>query len=400
MEAPPYLLLRFLLLYGALYCSFGLSSPFLPEFLTLRGVHPEALGLLLGAGTAVRLISAPVAGRFADVFGIFRLELTLFAILAAVVSLLYLPAHSLSVLALVNLTQAAMLAPLAPLSDALALSWSRSARRRDSRSFEYGWVRGAGSAAFIGGVLVSGQIASAWGLASFLWLTAAGLLGAALSVRFAPDLAEDPVQTRPGKEIEQNWLALLRQPTFIRMALAAALVLGSHAMHDAFAIIRWSEAGISPAISSVLWSESVAAEVIIFVLFGPWLLDVLGTTGSLALGAGASVVRWGVMAQTANVTALGAIEPLHGLSFALFHLSCMRIIAETVPPGLAGTAQAFYGTVAIGGTTALLTMVSGWLFSRFGSYGFWAMAALCCAALPIIWSLRSSFSQHPMSSER
>src|SRR5690242_15661042 len=177
----------------------GLSSPFLPEFLTLRGVHPESLGLLFGAGTAVRLISAPVAGRLADEFRVFRLELSLFSVLAAVVSLLYLPAHALWVLALVNLTQAAMLAPLAPLSDALALSWSKSARRRDSRSFEYGWVRGAGSAAFIAGVLVSGQIASAWGLASFLWLTAAGLLGAALSVRFAPDLAEDPVQTRPGK---------------------------------------------------------------------------------------------------------------------------------------------------------------------------------------------------------
>ena len=174
------------------------------------------------------------------------------------------------------------------------------------------------------------------------------------------------------------------------MVLAAALVLGSHAMHDAFAIIRWSDAGISPAVSSVLWSESVAAEVMVFVLFGPWLLDVLGTSGSLALGAGAAVVRWGVMAQTANVTALAAIEPLHGLTFALFHLACMRIIAETVPRSLAGMAQAFYGTVAIGGTTALLTMVSGWLFSRFGPSGFWGMASLCCAALPIIWSLRSS----------
>ena len=178
------------------------------------------------------------------------------------------------------------------------------------------------------------------------------------------------------------------------MALAAALVLGSHAMHDAFAIIRWSDAGISSAISSVLWSESVAAEVVVFVLLGPRLLDVIGTRGSLALGAGAAVVRWGVMAQTANVTALAAIEPLHGLTFALFHLACMRIIAETIPRSLAGLAQAFYGTVAIGGATALLTMVAGWLFSRFGPNGFWGMASLCCAALPIIWSLRlSSLSQ-------
>jgi len=117
---------RFLFLYGTLYGSFGLASPFLPAFLTARGVAPEALGLLLGAGTAVRLLSAPLAGRAADVYGAFRFELVLFAILAALACLLYLPVHSFWMLALVNLAQAAMLAPLVPLSDALALSWSRS----------------------------------------------------------------------------------------------------------------------------------------------------------------------------------------------------------------------------------------------------------------------------------
>jgi PPP family 3-phenylpropionic acid transporter len=129
---------------------------------------------------------------------------------------------------------------------------------------------------------------------------------------------------------------------------------------------------------------------VVFVLVGRWLLDVLGISASLALGAAAAAVRWLVMGQTANVTAIAAIEPLHGLTFALFHLSCMRIIAETVPRSLFGTAQALYGTVAIGGATAVLTMGSGWLFSRFGPYGFWGMAFLCCAAFPVIWSLRSS----------
>ena len=61
-------------------------------FLASRGVDSEWLGFLLGAGTAVRLISAPVAGRLADVFSAFRLELALFAVSAAAASLLYLPA--------------------------------------------------------------------------------------------------------------------------------------------------------------------------------------------------------------------------------------------------------------------------------------------------------------------
>jgi PPP family 3-phenylpropionic acid transporter len=104
----------------------------------------------------------------------------------------------------------------------------------------------------------------------------------------------------------------------------------------------------------------------VFVLLGPWLLSLLGRTGALALAAGAAVVRWGVMAQTADVTAVALVEPLHGLTFALFQLGCMRIIPDTVPSSLAGMAQAFFGTVGIGGATALSTILSGWLIqSRY-----------------------------------
>jgi PPP family 3-phenylpropionic acid transporter len=341
----------------------------------------------------VRILSAPVAGGLADVFGTFRLELTLFSVAAAVASLLYLPTHDCWLLVLVTFAQAAVLAPLAPLADALSLSWSRSKTCGDKGSFEYGWVRGLGSAAFIAGVLLAGQSAGVWGLPSVLWLTAAGLFATALSIQFVPDLAgRSNSTTEKRKVFERDWLTLAKEPVFMRMVLAAALVIGSHAMHDAFAIIRWSEAGISPAVSSVLWSESVGAEVLVFVLFGPWLLNLLGSSGALTLAAGAAVVRWGVMAQTADVATLAVIEPLHGFTFALFHLACMRIIADTVSSSLAGMAQAFYGTVGIGGATALSTILSGWLFGRWGPAGFWGMAFVCAAAFPVIWSVHNALS--------
>ena len=120
-------------------------------------------------------------------------------------------------------------------------------------------------------------------------------------------------------------------------------------MHDAFAIIRWRNAGISPAVSSMLWSELVGAEVLVFVLLGPWLLAILGRSGALALGAGAAAMRWGVMAQTADVTTLALIEPLHGLTFALFHLGCMRIIADTVRAASPGWRRRFMGPSELAG---------------------------------------------------
>jgi PPP family 3-phenylpropionic acid transporter len=176
--------------------------------------------------------------------------------------------------------------------------------------------------------------------------------------------------------------------------IVAALILGSHAMHDAFAVIRWSASGISPAIASLLWSESVAAEVLVFFVVGPALVKRLTPAGALVTAALAGILRWTVAAQTTDLIALGLIQPLHGITFALLHLACMHLIGRIVPQGLEGTAQAIYGTVGIGAATAVLTFVSGALYARLGAQGFWVMAALCALALPLTLKLREGvFSQ-------
>ena len=59
-------LFRFITLYFALFSAFGFASPFLPAFLAGRGLGPEEVGFVLGAATALRLVSGPIAGRLAD----------------------------------------------------------------------------------------------------------------------------------------------------------------------------------------------------------------------------------------------------------------------------------------------------------------------------------------------
>ena len=228
---------------------------------------------------------------------------------------------------------------------------------------------------------------SAWGLDVIVGLQAVLLGTAAGAARVVPELrharATSAVRAPAG-----GVLLLLRLPRFRRLVLVAALILGSHAMHDAFAVIRWRAAGVSPALASVLWSESVAAEVLVFFLIGPALVTWLTPAGALAVAALAGLLRWAVMAQSAAVLALALAQPLHGITFALLHLACMRLLARIVPPGLEGTAQALYGTVGIGGATACLTLVAGALYARVGAHGFWVMAALCALAVPLTWPLR------------
>ena len=369
---------KFLVLYSAMYAAYGVSSPFLPAFVTERGLQPEHLGFVLAAGTAIRLVAAPLAGRIADRLQALRMVLVVCIALAGAVTLGYLPAHGFALLLGLTLLHAAFLAPMTVLADALALGASRVA------AFEYGWVRGAGSAAFIGGVLFSGQLVGAFGLTAIIWAQALLLAAAALAATRVPELPHEGRRAPAG-----GTLALLRIARFRHLVLAAALILGSHAMHDAFAVIRWTTAGVSASTASMLWALAVLAEVVVFFAAGPALIARLTPAGAIALAALAGMLRWAVMAQTSAVPALVLVQPLHGFTFALLHLACMRLIAGVVPAGLEATAQAIYATVGIGAATALLTFLSGFLYAQAGAQGFWVMCALCAAALPVAWRLRN-----------
>ena len=370
---------RFVALYAALFAAFGVASPFFAAFLGSRGPGPEAIGVVLAAGTAMRLVAGPLGGRLADRLRAPRLVLVGYIAAASIVAFGYIPAEGVWLLLAASVLHAALLAPITPIADALTLEAAIG-------RFEYGWVRGAGSAAFILGTLLSGLAVSRFGLVAIVWLNGALLAAAAVFGSRVPDLLRTPV--RRTQDAAGGVAALLRLPVFRRLMLVAALVQGSHAFHDGFVVIHWRSAGISDGTIGALWSESVAAEVLVFLLVGRWLLDRLGPANASILSAAGGMLRWVVLAETTSAAASALVEPLHGLTFALQHLACMRLIGAVVPPSLAATAQAFYGTVAVGIATTVLTLGSGSLFAGFGAGGFLVMAALCAVAVPVAWGLR------------
>ena len=380
-------LIRFVVLYGVMYAAFGVSSPFMPAFFERRGLSPEQVGIVFGAGTAIRLVAGPLVGRVADRTQALRASLSICAVLAAVVAVTLLWAPVFAPLLLTSLLHSAALAPTTTLADALALGAARPDAARPR--FEYGWVRGTGSAVFVVGTLISGQVVNVRGLDAVIVLQAALLVAAAAAATRVPRTEGQDSVAATKAVAPVGVTALLRMPVFRRIVLVSALVLGSHAMHDTFAVIRWSAAGITPAVASVLWSEAVAAEVVVFFLVGPLILTRLRPAGVVAIAATAGVVRWVVMASSTSIGALALVQPLHGLTFAALHLACMRIIPAIVPQPLAATAQAMYALGAAA-TTALLTVASGWLYAALGARGFVVMALLCAAALPLTRGLRTS----------
>jgi PPP family 3-phenylpropionic acid transporter len=75
---------------------------------------------------------------------------------------------------------------------------------------------------------------------------------------------------------------------------------------------------------------------------------------------------------------------LHGFTFALTHLACMRVIASVAPPDLGATAQASYA-LSGGLATVVLTALAGPMYANFAEAAFFPMALLCGLAAPLAW---------------
>ena len=368
--------LRFALLFAAQFAAVGVMLPFLPAVLASHGgLSPEQVAAVLAAGSAVRLLAAPLIGRGADALGDPRLVLAAAALLAGATATGFALAQGFLLLLLVSLLHSLVMAPVIPLSDALALGASRRF------PFDYGRVRSAGSVAFILAAMAAGQVAARAVEAAVTWLFVACLLGTALAALALPPSPAAEGRGRGGG----GFLAPFRDAGFRLLLPLSALIQGSHALYYGFATIHWQAAGLSPGVIGLLWAEGVVAEVALF-LWGRRLAERLGAAGLAAVAAGAGALRWAVTAETAWLPALMAVQVLHAATFGAQHLAAMRVLAR-LPAAQAATAQTLHASLGVGLASGVLTLVSGPLYAALGGRGFWAMAALCALALPVAAAL-------------
>ena len=358
----------YLLLFGAL----GSEVSFLPYFLATTGVSASQIGLVLAAGTIVQVCVAPLFGLAADRIGI-KLVLGLSAAGAALSFSLFLtvPQGTLHVL-LVYALFAMATASLNPLTDALSVPACLRA------GIPYGWVRGMGSAGFFVGVVGSSAIIARAGIGSIVLLTTLllGLMSAmvpTLPPALAP-AAEDPASGGV-------W-TLLADRNFRRILLVAALVLGGHAMSDAFIVIHWTNIGIGTQTVGILLAIAVVSELLVFVVVGPMLLARLGPSACAVVGATAGIIRWAVLAETQSVGLALAAQMLHGLTFSLVHLACMQVLAVVAPRRYFATAQSLYGICGNAIASGAIMLAAGALFATLHAHAFWLPSALCFCALP------------------
>jgi PPP family 3-phenylpropionic acid transporter len=101
----------------------------------------------------------------------------------------------------------------------------------------------------------------------------------------------------------------------------------------------------------------------------------------IAAGGLAGVVRWSAMAFDPPLAALMVLQALHGLTYGATHIGAVHYIGASVPPALAGTAQALYASVTAGIAMGFATLLAGQLYVMSGALAYLAMAGLSLVGL-------------------
>jgi MFS transporter, PPP family, 3-phenylpropionic acid transporter len=349
--------------YAALFVTLGIQMPFLPVWLAAKGLDANAIGIVLAAPLALRMVTVPLVTGAADRWGALRGVLIIATATAtAGYALLGLAQGFWPILAVMAFASAGFTSTF-PLIDAYAL------RGLASRTRSYGSVRLWGSAAFILGSLGAGSVADLVPATDLIWMmvAASGVMLAA-SVCLQPMAAAAPASS-PGAN-----LALLRSPAFLAVAAAASLVQASHALYYGFSTLDWTAAGFDGTAIGALWAIGVIAEIVLFAVSGR-LPAAFNPPVLLGLGAAGAVLRWSVMALNPPTILLPLLQCLHGLSFGATHLGAVQFIAHAAPERLGATAQGHLAIV-LGAVMAAFTALSGVLYGAYGGRAYAVMAAV------------------------
>jgi len=372
---------RLALFYGTLFGLIGTQLPFFPVWLKAIGLDAAWIGIITAVPSVTRFTVLPVVTGLAERHYSLRRAMTVTAFVTALGFSVVGTQHQSLMVFLAFAVTACVWTPMVPLTDAYAL---RGVARY---GLSYGPLRLWGSAAFIVGALACGLLVDVVAARHLIWIIAsvAGL-GAVASLALQPlDQAKRAVALPGGGR------TLLRDPGFLAIIMASALIQGSHAAYYTFASITWQAGGLGGLTIAGLWALGVLAEIVVFALsprftFPPQVL--------VGIGALSAVARWLITAQEPSVAVLAVVQLGHGLSYGLTQVGTMGLLVRHVPGHVMARGQGYLA--ACGGIVASsASILSGAIYAQYGQGVYYVMAAMALAGAVAMWLARHRLADQP-----
>lgn len=374
--------LRVSIFYGLLFSVAGVNMPYIGLWFEDRGLSGADIGVILAAPMLARILAGPLLAVWADSFVLRRTPMIAMCAAGAVGYVLMGASQGFAAWLPIWLAANTALAAAVPLTDVLTLRLGRK------EGFAFAIPRGAGSLAFIVANVAMGVILTMVSTEAILiWIVVTTAL-AALAARWI--LPPEPVYEGPRLDRADRFKGLGRligDPLFMTAITGMGMIQAAHAFYYGFSALVWKAQGIAESWVGLLWGVGVAAEIA-FMWFMEPLRRRLGPYRMLMIGATGAIVRWTAMAFAPPLWLLWPLQMLHAVSFSAVFLAGLEVIERLSPRDTASAAQTLSASLSGGVLIGLATVLSGPLYDRHGSGGYFAMAALAALGALLVIRLK------------
>jgi MFS family permease len=362
--------------YFVFFAAIGCLVPFFNIYLEQKGLTGVEIGWLNSIAPLVALASNPFWGGVADRWQIHRQVLALCALVAGVVTLLFLPVNDFWLLLVLVTALAFFRTPIGSIVDSTVMDLVKQTES------SYGQQRLWGTLGFVLATFSLGQLLAPTNLSLIFWLHG-GLLGlgcAALSLLL-------PVQ---GADQKTNLLAGLRvltgQPGYLSFLIAMTLMGMGIATYVGFLGLHLLALGGSGQQVGLAWAVNALPELLTMYYGRRWFAH-YSYKRLFLLGLLGFALVWSLVGLAQTPLLILAVVPGSGLCFGFFWVAAVGYASETAPPGLSATAQTLMGAAQSGLGWAFGSVVAGYLWDLTDGHVvlFFAAATVGLAAL-IFWA--------------
>lgn len=367
--------LRTALFYLTLFMGGGAGAVYSGIWFAGQGLSPAQIGIVNAVPLLLMVVLNLVVGRIADRAADWRQTIVAGAVLAAVLPFgLYVFGGFWGILVFWTLPAIAQMA-IVPVIDAAAM------RLCTRRGTDFGAMRAWGTVGYLFVLAGTGYLMTSAGPAAFLplWIGLAVLRGAAAlglpQFRAAPGASPEPQGARRLGQVMRPW--------FVLPLAGWATIFATHLILNSFAGLLWQRQGLGVEITGLLIALGALSETLVFFAFRRFA-DRFRARTLILLSAVTTTLRWVAMTFEPGLALLVPLQALHGITYALGFLACVRFIARWTSEDIAAEAQSFFVMLH-----QIMSMVAlygfGALMQHWGSGAYWGSAAFSGLGAVAIW---------------
>ncbi|WP_231558792.1 MFS transporter [Brevibacillus thermoruber] len=354
-EGRTMLAVQFLRAYNFFYFSLlAVFISFLPVYLTFRGVSPAQIGVLIGMGSFVGILSQPLWGMVSDRYKtIKKIVLLTLGISVAVGFALFQSVHPAAFFLLVGAMYLFML-PTDPLTESL------NYRVAEQHGLSFGAIRTFGAIGYASASLIVGFAVDRLGMERLSWVY--GVYGL-LAFAFCLAVPDAPAS---GKRLSfADLRRFFAYPATLRFFLLVLVAAIPHRTNDSFLGIFVQSLGGTSGMVGQAWFVAAISEVAFFAL-SAWLLRTGSEIKWITLAAGLYAVRYALCAVAADPIWVVYLQVMQGITFAVFYTATIQHLYRIIPEEWKATGQTVLAVLFFGISGIVGSIAGGWLFQHLG----------------------------------